>query len=360
MKGFTGSGKRRATIRDVARGADVSTAAVSHAFNDPERLRPVTVERILAVARDIGYAPNPHARALHSRRAGVLGVLVPQAIEKVFANPFFGSFFAGLGKVTDTHGMGLLALSPVGTSLERAIATAPVDGFVIVGLDEHHSEVAPLRKRGVPFVIVDGDATTVPSVNAADEAGAFAAVSYLLGRGHRDLLVLGFEPAPEHHADHRYGVGGRRHRGVVSAFAAHGLVWRDEALVPTPASFAGGEAAFCRALDAGARPTAVLAVSDAMAIGALRAAESRGIRVPQDLELIGFDDIPMAAHARPALSTVRQPIDEKGRVAAQLLIDTVEGGSAADQVVLATELVLRETTRSGGKGAHGTGSQPEA
>src|SRR2546428_784779 len=200
MKGFTralGEGVRRVTIHDVAGKAGVSTAAVSHAFNDPERLRATTVTRILDAARELGYAPNPHARALHSQRVGVLGVLFPQPIATVFANPFFASFLEGIGSVTDERGIGLLTVTPVGGSLERAIAAAPVDGFVIIGLDERNPDVAPLRKRGVPFVVVDGDAETASSVNVDDEGGAHAAAEFLLDRGHRELLVLTFHAPPE-------------------------------------------------------------------------------------------------------------------------------------------------------------------
>ncbi len=344
VKPFSGAA-RRATIRDVARAADVSTAAVSQAFNAPGRLRPATVERIVSAARGLGYAPNPHARALHSRRVGVIGVLVPQSIARIFANPFFAAFFSGVGAATDELGIGLLTVSPIGTSLQRAVASAPVDGFVIVGLDEAHEEVAPLRMRGVPFVIVDGDATHAPSVNAEDESGAHAAAAYILDRGHRDVCVLGFEPAESHVGDARYGVGARRHRGVMRAFVERRLRWSDDLLVPTPATFAGGESVFARILDSGARPTAVLAMSDVMALGALRAAETRGVRVPDELEVVGFDDIPQASIVRPALSTVRQPIVEKGRIAAHLLLEGIESGGTARRVVLPTELVFRGTTR---------------
>ena len=137
---------RRVTIHDVAGKAGVSMAAVSHAFNDPGRLRATTVTRILDAARELGYAPNPHARALHSQRVGVLGVLFPQPIATVFANPFFASFLEGIGTVTDERGIGLLTVTPLGGSLERAIAAAPVDGFVIIGLDERNADVAPLRR----------------------------------------------------------------------------------------------------------------------------------------------------------------------------------------------------------------------
>src|SRR5256886_1908921 len=247
-----GEGVRRVTIHDVAGKAGVSTAAVSHAFNDPERLRATTWTRILDAARELGYAPNPHARALHSRRVGVLGVLFPQPIATVFANPFFASFLEGIGSVTDERGIGLLTVTPVGGSLERAIAAAPVDGFVIIGLDERNPDVAPLRKRGVPFVVVDGDAETASSVNVDDEGGAHAAAEFLLERGHREVLVLTFH-APPDELDKDLGVRGRRLRGYRRAFVERGLSLDDDAVVRTFVTLAGGDTAFAQAWAGGGR-----------------------------------------------------------------------------------------------------------
>jgi alanine racemase len=337
---------RRVTIHDVAGKAGVSTAAVSHAFNDPERLRATTVTRILDAARELGYAPNPHARALHSQRVGVIGVLFPQPIATVFANPFFSSFLEGIGSVTDERGIGLLTVTPLRGSLERAIAAAPVDGFVLIGLDERHAEVAPLRKRGVPFVIVDGDAETASSVNVDDEAGAHAAAEFLLAGGHRDVLLLTFATPHEHLDDPRYGVGGRRLRGYQRAFAERSQAMRSDWLVPTPVTLQGGDEAFSAAWARGARPTAVLAVSDIIALGAVRAASRLGLGVPEDLEVIGFDDIPLAAASQPPLSTVHQPIADKGRVAIRLLIRELDEGGPRETIVLPTELRLRGTTRT--------------
>src|SRR5256885_2680554 len=290
MKGFTRAGGRflrRVTIHDVAGKAGVSAAAVSHAFNDPERLRATTVTRVLVAARDLGYAPNPHARALHSRRVGVLGVLFPQPIATVFANPFFASFLEGVGSVTDERGIGLLTVTPLGGSLERAIAAAPVDGFVIIGLDERHAEVAPLRKRGVPFVVVDGDAETASSVNVDDEGGAYAAADLLLERGHRQILVLTFHAPPEE-LDKDLGVRGRRLRGYRRAFVDHGIALGDDAVIRTFVTLAGGDTAFTKAWGGGARPTAVPAASDHMTIGAVRAASLDGLRTPEARQGICF------------------------------------------------------------------------
>jgi DNA-binding LacI/PurR family transcriptional regulator len=333
----------RVTIADVARQARVSPASVSAAFNDPDQLSESTVSRIVATARRLGYAPNPHARALLSRRAGVLGVLFPQAVATVFANPFFSAFLEGVGEMTDERAIGLLTVSPAHGSIARAIAAAPVDGFVIVGLDELHDEIAPLRRRGVPYVIVDGDAEIASSVNVDDEAGAYAAARYVLDRGHRDVLVLGFEmpaedlPAPR-------GVAGRRLAGYRRAFAERGITLDDAAITRTPVSLRGGDDALEAALETGRRPTALLAVSDIMALGAIRAAQRNGLRVPDDLEIIGFDDVPLASASRPALSTVHQPISEKGRAATRLLLRELDDSGPREHLVLATELVLRETT----------------
>lgn len=336
---------KRVTIAEVARKAGVSPTAVSFAFNKPHRLNVETTERILQAARDLGYAPNPHARALLSQRVGVIGVLVPQSLYAIYANPFFTTFLQGVGSVCDNQDLALLTVSPLDGSLERAITSAPVDGFIIVGLNEYHHEVAPLRKRHVPVVIVDGDAETVPSVNVDDENGAYAAAAHLLANGHRNILILTFETPMEHLEDVFYGVGGRRLRGYQSAFVDYGVPWRDDRLLPTLASIEGGEQSFLQAWQAGARPTAVLTVSDAMALGVVKAASQLGLNVPQDLEVIGFDDVPLAALANPPLSTVRQPVYRKGKIATELLVAALERNAELKSVVLPTELLFRETTR---------------
>ncbi|PZR96608.1 MAG: alanine racemase [Candidatus Chloroheliales bacterium] len=337
---------KRTTITDVARAAGVSPTAVSFAFNNPEQLGAETTARIVAVAQELGYSPNPIARALLARRTGVIGILVPFTIAQSFANPFIAAFMQGVGEVCDEHSLGALIVSPLDGSLEQATRRAPVDGYIVLGLNENHSEVAPLLRRQMPLVIVDGDAETVSSVNVDDEAGAYAAAHHLLAKGHRDILIVTFQSPPADHAsDVFYGVGGRRLAGYRRAFTNHGLPLRFDWLVQSLTSIEGGAAAFGVAWSAGLRPTSVLALSDAMALGVSLQANRLGLRIPQELEIIGFDDIPLAALVSPALSTVHQPIVEKGRIAANLLAEALESSRAAERVMLPTSLVLRDSTR---------------
>jgi len=338
--------KKRVTISDVARAAGVSATAVSFAFNNPAQLGPETAERIVAAALELGYAPNPIARALLSRHTNVIGILVPFTISASFANPFIASFMQGVGGICDQHGLSALIVSPLDGSLEEATRRAPVDGYIVLGLNEDHKEIIPLRRRGVPLVVVDGDASTVASVNADDEGGAYAAASHLLAKGHRDILVITFQsPTPLHQDDVFYGVGGRRLSGYRRAFADYGLELPYARMVQALTSIEGGAAALAVAWSKGVRPTAILALSDAMAIGSLTEARRLGLDVPADLEVIGFDDIPLAALVHPALSTVHQPIVEKGEIAAKMLVATLGGSYVPEQVQLPTRLVLRGSTR---------------
>ena len=341
---------KRINIADVAQKAGVSPTAVSFAFNKPEQLNSETVNRIRMTAIEMGYMPNPMARALIAQRSGIIGVMLPQPLSTVLANPYFHTFLQGISSMCDEQALSLMTLSPMNGSLDQAIARSPVDGFIIVGYNEAHHEVSLLRKRGIQYVLVDGDATCAPSVNIDDEQGAYLAAKYLIDKGHRDILILMLDTAFGHADEELHGVAMRRMRGYRRAFDEVGVVWRDEWVLPSVSSMSGGHQNFDAAYEQGLRPTALLAAADAIAIGAIQAAIRRGMKVPQDLEIIGYDDSVLASLVQPGLSTVHQPIFEKGRVALELLIGEWENAAtritdvSAKQVWLPTHLVLRGTT----------------
>ena len=337
---------QRPRIADVAREAGVSKTAVSFAFNAPSRLAPETATRIREVAEHLGYRPHPVARMLTQRQTLTIGILTPQALGAMFSNPFFGAFSEGVALAAEAHGNGLHFISPLRGSLERALGRATVDGVVAIGLSDGHPEVEQIRRALVPIVLVDS--TALPehgSIEVDDVGGARDAAEHVLALGHRDVLVLGVEP-PAPGVPDPDGVTARRLRGYREAFAAVGAVIDDDRVTIGPASIPGGIALTGGAWDDGLRPTAILAMSDAMAIGAMRALRDRGLDVPGDVSVVGFDDIDLAPHVDPALTTVHQPIRRKGEEAVRLLLAVIDRQDLAtpEHRRLETRLVVRAST----------------
>jgi len=339
---------RRVRIADVAEAAGVSKTAVSFAFNSPERLSDETAARIRDVADRLGYRPDPVARMLSEGRTWTIGVLTPQPLAVVFSNPFFGALAEGIGLAAEESGFALYLISPLHGSLARAVGRASVDGFVAIGLSASHPEVEQVRRAGLPIVLVDSTAMPdYPSISIDDEAAAVQAAEHLLELGHRDFMAVAIDPPVPFELAEPDSVSGRRLAGYRRALAGAGLSLPDDRVVTAPATVAGGAVAFRRAWESGLRPTAVLAMSDAIAIGVMRAASELGIAIPGALSVVGFDDVDMAAYVNPPLTTVHQPIRRKGEEAVRLLISVVEGrADAHEHRLLDTHIVVRASTGS--------------
>ncbi len=331
----------RVTIADVASAAGVSKTAVSFAFNNPERLGQATLERVLGVAHDLGYTPHPAARALSMRRSGTIGVLIPQRLSTVFANPFVSELIQGLGEICEEHDLTLLLVPPLDGSLEGAIRQASVDGFISLGLGPHDRALEVLDAIGIPAVLVDSEsAADHPVVNVDDQGGAEAAARHLIELGHRELAIIVLPPTRSQAANTPTAV--RRLAGYRSAIERAGAAAPHTVTAGT--SIAAGARAFESLPRGKQRPSGVLAMSDMAAIGVISAAQSAGLRIPEDLSVVGFDDIPASAWTNPPLTTVRQPIVEKGRLAARLLIQSMKGKAVDSPAPLKTTLVIRNST----------------
>ncbi len=337
----------RVTIKDIAREAGVSKTAVSFAFNMPGRLSAHTTQRILDVARELGYMPNPIARSLNTRRTHALGLLVPQDISDTLANPFFPAMMRGVGQVCKTEGLSLMMIPPRRGSLVDATYTALIDGCIVTGLDPDDDAVRALHQRDIPFVMIDTDAPAgVPCVNIDDAEGARLAISHLLGLGHRDIAIVAFESF--HGTPDKY-TGTLKHRfdGIRAALGERGLSLLNQRIYTfeVPSSAAGGALAFDRIMKLEPKPTAVFALGDAIAYGLIEAAFARGIKVPEALSVVGFDGIDALSRAAPGLTTIRQPAFEKGRIAAEMLMSALRGESPENpRAILPIELLVRGST----------------
>lgn len=338
---------RRPTSKEVAAAAGVSRTSVSFAFNDPARLSEPTRTRILEAAATLGYKPDPIGRMLVRGKTNSLGLLLPQDIPKVMENPYYAQFLIGLGQVCHREGMTLLLVPPLRNSMLDAIPYAAVDGFVVAGLESDRGEVAELERRGVPFVLVDSEAPEgVPSVDVDDRAGADAMTRHLLELGHTRIAFLAFEAGPNHERSGFRGPLGRRVLGIDDALARVGLSRSDPGIqfVEVPCTRVDGSRAAMALLAGDQRPTAIFALSDILAAGVLDAAHELKLSVPDELSVAGFDDQPEASWVRPQLTTVRQPIESKGRVAGDFLVDAIRGHAQHPHQVLHTSLVIREST----------------
>jgi len=322
----------------------VSKTAVSFAFNNPERLGQATLERVLRVAHELGYTPHPAARTLSMRRSGTIGVLIPQRLSTVFANPFLSELIQGMGDLCEEHDLTVLLVPPLDGSLESAIRQASVDGFISLGLGPHDPALEVLAAMGIPTVLIDSEASTEhPVVNVDDRGGAEAAARHLLSLGHREFAVIVLPPTRAQVQN--TPTAARRLAGYMAAIESVEGVTAPH-MVTAGTSVAAGARAFESMPRGKRRPTAVLAMSDMAAIGLMSAAQLTGMRVPEDLSVVGFDDIPAAAWTNPPLTTVRQPIVEKGKLAARILIQRMKGKAVDSPAPLKTSLVVRNSTAS--------------
>jgi alanine racemase len=339
----------RPTIKDIAERAGVSKTTVSFALNDPGRISSETYKRVMAVVTELDYVPNPVARTLTTKRLGALGLLLPQPITEALRNPYVVEIIRGIGELCAERELSLTMLPPIKGRIIEAAKRAFVDGLMTIGVGPDHEVVELLNRRHIPFVTIDGvetDATV--NVGVADDEAAYGLMRHLLGLGHRKIAILELMPDTIKLPAERFSiVRDRRIAGFSRAFAEAGLSLDAPGIriVPAESSVEGGEAAVSSIFSLGldAVPTAIVAMSDAVALGAYEACRRAGLSIPGDLSVAGFDDIPAASRSSPPLTTVRQPGREKGAAAAALVALILEGGQPEHRC-LPTELVLRGST----------------
>jgi DNA-binding LacI/PurR family transcriptional regulator len=346
-----GRGGGRVTLATVASALGVSRATVSNAYNHPERLSARLRDRVLATASELGYAgPHPLAATLARGRVDALGLVYEDPMSFAFSDPAAVLFLQGVSEVCERED---LALVLIGGGPNSAVARVALVDAVICYCDvPADGGLAAIVDRGLPFVVVDGPRLPgAGHVGIDDRRGAASAARHLLDLGHTRLGVLAMplvDDAWEGTADlgrqerARYRAARERLVGYREAVEAAGHPWP---AVPveerSPYGRDAGRRAAAALLARDPRPTALLAMSDELALGAMAAAADAGLAVPGDVSVVGFDDVPGAADAHPALTTVRQPHREKGRRAAALLL---RPDPARDEHRLPVELVVRGST----------------
>jgi LacI family transcriptional regulator len=343
---------RQVTIIDVAKEAGVSFATVSRVLNDGVNVKPEKRERVLRAIKRLGYTTNLQARSLRGGRSHLIGLVV-----RDLGTAYIGEIIRGvdLELAANKYDMMLYTTHRRQTQ-ERAYVTAltrsMTDGLLLVLPRHPETYLKTLRQRKFPHVLIDhqGIDERGPAVGATNRAGAYDATRYLLALGHRRIgFITGAMSL---------GCSRERLDGYHAALRDHGVAAEPELVREGDFSQPRGYAEAIELMNFENPPTAIFASNDVMAFGAMEAARERGLRIPGDISILGFDDIPQAAQVHPPLTTVRQPLEEMGRRAAKMLLEIMENLRAAprefsriserraEKIELPTELVVRESTRA--------------
>jgi len=335
----------RSTIKDIAKSLGVNVGTVSRALNDKPGVSADLRKRIVKKASDLDYRPNGHARGLVTQRTETIGLLSGTDTSSFLSNPFYAGVFAGIEAETREHNYALMfatAISDPSLSmgqLPKFIVEHRVDGLLIVGAVEMNI-INMLKASSRPFVLVDYHLPEdgLDTVVTNNVRGGRSATEHLIELGHKAIAFVGGEPLDR-------GNFAERLQGYRDALSTAGISYRDE-WVQEGALVGGGYSSMLKVLDRCPDITAVIGCNDANALAAMGALRAKGIEVPSQMSVIGFDDIPAASESWPPLTTMRVDKIAMGRKAAQRLLQKLSEGnsSAPHQIVFAADLVLRGTT----------------
>jgi len=345
--------KSAVRLEDVAKAAGVSRGTASNVFSRPEIVREEMREKVLAAAQKLGYAgPDPRGRLLRAGKVNAIGVATAEPLSYFFDDPFARTVMSGISQACDATGAGISLVSAANQEqLAWNIQSAVVDGFIVFCVEGGSRLVELTRERKLPFVTLafaEHD-DTVATIGVDDVAGAGLAARHLAELGHRRFAVLalpmietGYGPTTLERAQHAIYSGTRdRIRGYFEVLATYGIDVKAVPIYETENDEASTRAGMEHLFASAKPPTAILAMSDRMALTALDWLRERGIDVPGEVSVIGFDGVPESAVSVPPLTTIAQPIVEIGRRAVQAILGF---DGTIRREILDVELVIRSST----------------
>jgi len=330
---------RRPTIADVAKSLELSKATISRALNAKGDVDPATRDRVLAEAARLGYVASSTARALSNGRSNCLGLLVPS-----LTWPWMLEVLRGVADTVERSVYSLMLYTTArGPDSEQAflsqvIPSGGIDGLILIVPEGMLPYVGQLAERGLPVVCIDdrGQHPEFPAVATTNREGGHAAAAHLASINRRRIAMI--------NGPVEYGCDRERFDGYRQALEEAGIALEPDLVEIGDFTEEGGAQAATRLLASGLPFDALFAASDLMAVGAMRTLREAGRRVPDDVAVVGFDDIPAASQTHPPLTTVRQPLYEMGRAATELVMAAIRGDAIDQRLELPTSLIVREST----------------
>ena len=327
------------TLEDIARLSDVSRSTVSRVINSDAKVKEETRLKVLKVIQSIDFQPNLAARGLATGRTNVIGVIIPARVSVIFADPYFPVFLQGVSSACNnrTYSVMLWLAEPdyERRMIPRILHNGLVDGVVVASTLMDDPIVKSLFESKMPFILIGRHPSM--DVNFLDVDNLQAARKATL-----HLLRLGYKRVATITGSQDQVAGFDRYQGYLNALQDYDRTIRPELVADGDFTEEGGYHAMARLLPQ--KPDAVFAASDMTAYGAMRAIHEANLRIPEDVAVVGFDDIPASARTTPALTTVRQPVQQMGSKAAEVLINVIENDiNTTQKLIMDTELVVRES-----------------
>ncbi|MBE2198624.1 MAG: LacI family DNA-binding transcriptional regulator [Anaerolinea sp.] len=328
------------TVKQISEMSGVSISTVSRVLNNHHHVRPEIRNRVQQVIAETGYQPNPAARSLAGCESRIIGLVIPETTAVVFTDPYFARLIQGVAEACKHHDYTLSlflfhTLEDEVKIASRVLSRQLLDGLILTATQIGDPLVTDLIDMRAPFVMLGHhDAPQVNYVDTDSHAGAYTAVSHLLRLGYKRIATI---TGPLNNI-----AAVKRREGYINALQNRGRAIDEALIVEADYSAAGGYTAMWQLLPQ--QPDAVFVASDTMAQGALQALQAAAYTVPDDIALVGYDDLPTAVHTTPPLTTIRQPIKRAGALAVTTLLDILQhGAEPARRIVLPTELVIRES-----------------
>lgn len=331
------------TIYDISKETGFSPTTVSKALNNYPDVSEKTKQIILKKANEMGYIPNSHARTLTTKKSWTIGILFDEKLNLGMKHPFFNAIIESFKKNVEARGYDLLFISnDIGGNIVTYLdhcRIRGVDGVIIITSNPNNEQIQEIIKSDFPCVLIDNESNRTSSVHSDDVQGCYLVAEYLYSLGHRKIA-------------HIYGskdtfAGNIRYNEFINALKEFNIEIRNEYFVDGGYfSFDGGYNAMKKLLELEDLPTAVFASGDFMAIGAISAIKEKGLKVPEDISVIGYDDLEMSKYITPKLTTIKQNTDLIGENAADILINAIDRKSSRTSVIVPVELVIRDSCKS--------------
>lgn len=332
---------KRLTLEEIGKLSGVSRATVSRVINNYPHIRPEIRERVQTIIDQTGYKPNVVARTLVSNRSNIIGLIIPSVVQQVFSDPYFPTLISGIARGCNANNLVLSlylfdSLEDERNLFQAIIGTGLIDGLIVTTARRNQEMFDTLQESGFPVVFVGepDDIAKTTFIDIDNITGGYTAAQYLLELGHRRIAII---------STHINRSGESRLEGYRKALHEYGVPFDDHLVAYGDFSLDSGYSAMQSLIPH--QPSAVFVTNDLMALGSLRALREAGLRVPEDVSVVSFDDLSPATQADPQLTTIRQPVQQTGKDAVTMLLGLINGDIQHPQhVFLPNELIVRAST----------------